>query len=85
MTEPNTRAPMVDCRVCGESFATEKRISKVREKVNLTEETARTCPRCRRLAFRETLERRLIPKNASSDAEGVGQMLVQPTTLRDKE
>ncbi len=85
MTELNTRVPMVDCRVCGQLFATEKQVNKVREKLNLTDELARTCPGCRGSEFRVTLERCLISKNASSNAEGVGQLLVQRSAPHDKE
>ncbi len=85
MTELNTRMPLVGCHVCGRLFATEKQIAKVRERLNLTDELARTCPRCRGSEFRGTLERCLISKNVSSNTEGVGQLLVQRTTPHDKE
>ena len=54
--EPSTRAPMVECRLCGEPFATERQIARVIEKAKLTEEVARTCPRCRRAQFRRQVE-----------------------------
>ena len=56
MSEPSTRAPMVECRLCGEPFATERQVARIIEKVNLTEEVARTCPRCRRSEFRRRVE-----------------------------
>ena len=62
MSEPSERAPKVACRLCGQEFATERQIARIVEKAGLTENLARTCPRCRRLEFRRQVERNLVRK-----------------------
>jgi len=57
MKEFSTRVPLVRCRVCGNFFATEKQVAAVRDKLNLPQELAETCPRCRGVEFRELLDK----------------------------
>lgn len=47
MKELGVRLPLLECRVCGKPFATEKHVAAVRERLKIPEELARTCPRCR--------------------------------------
>jgi len=60
MKELNTEIPLVKCRVCGEFFATEKQIVKLRERLNLPDEIAQTCPNCRGTEFRTVVEKALV-------------------------
>jgi len=53
----NTALPLLNCRVCGRPFATEKQIAKIQERLNLPDELAATCPRCRGTEFRTVLEK----------------------------
>jgi len=56
MKELNTRMPLFKCRACGQPFATEKQIAGVRERLNIEDELAETCPRCRGSEFRGIME-----------------------------
>lgn len=67
MKELNTRMPLFKCRLCGRPFATEKQISKVREQLNIPDELAETCPRCRGSEFRGLMEQILGLKINSMD------------------
>ena len=60
MKELNASMPLVKCHVCGEYFATEKTIEKIRERLKLPEEAARTCPRCRGAEFADVLRKALL-------------------------
>jgi hypothetical protein len=55
--KPSERVPRVNCRVCGEPFATEKQVRRVREKLHFSEQLAATCPRCRGAEFRGAMEK----------------------------
>ena len=59
MKELKTTLPLLRCRVCGRPFATEKQIARVRERLNLPDELAETCPSCRGSEFRDVMERTL--------------------------
>lgn len=73
MKELKTRVPMVRCRACGSFFATEKQIARIRERLNLPDELAEMCPRCRGTEFRGTVEKCLVSKTADGD---VGRVFV---------
>jgi NADH dehydrogenase/NADH:ubiquinone oxidoreductase subunit G len=62
MQELKTRMPLAVCRVCGEEFATEKQLACIQERLNIPEELAATCPKCRGREFRVTLEKCLVAK-----------------------
>ncbi len=62
MKEFNTEVPLLKCGSCGEPFATEKQIAKVRERLNLPDELAEICPRCRGARHRSVMERVLVSK-----------------------
>ncbi|MHB9130861.1 MAG: 2Fe-2S iron-sulfur cluster-binding protein [Armatimonadota bacterium] len=64
MTEFHTSLPLVKCPSCGKPFATDKQIAKVQQRLNIPEEVARTCPKCRGKSFRGTLEQCLTVRNA---------------------
>ncbi len=69
MKELNTRMPLFKCRVCGQPFATEKQIARVRERLNIPDELAETCPRCRGSGFRDAMEKVLGLKMKSMAQE----------------
>jgi len=57
MKELNTRVPLVECIACGARFATEAQVEKIRQRLKLPDELARTCPRCRGQEFRGVMEK----------------------------
>lgn len=59
MKELHTEVPLEACHVCGRPFASEKQIARVRERLNLPDELAATCPACRGRDFRGAMERTL--------------------------
>jgi len=60
MKELNTELPLAKCRLCGRFFATEKQIVKLRQRLNLPDEIAQTCPNCRGTEFRTVIEKALV-------------------------
>jgi NADH dehydrogenase/NADH:ubiquinone oxidoreductase subunit G len=64
MKEFNTQTPLLKCRTCGETFATEKQIARVRERLSLPAELAETCPRCRGTQHRRAMEKVLVTKRS---------------------
>ena len=62
MKELNARVPLVECRMCGKPFGTTKQIEKMRERLNLPDELAETCPQCRATHFRQIVEKCLVAK-----------------------
>lgn len=54
--ELRTTVPLATCRVCGVEFSTEKQLAKVQQRLQIPEEVAHTCPRCRGTAFTQVLE-----------------------------
>lgn len=65
MKEMNTSMPLARCRVCGEYFATEKTIERIKDRLKVPEELARTCPRCRGAEFADTLSKALSAASAA--------------------
>ena len=61
--KPKASAAKVACRVCGENFTTKKMLTRIQEQLNLPEELAETCPKCRGTEFRKILEKSLVRKN----------------------
>jgi len=84
LKELNTSVPMVACRVCGEYFTTVRQLAEVRRKLDLPDELAETCPRCRGSECRVTLETNIFSKTSSSEGSA-GRELVARTTSEDKE
>jgi len=70
MKELKTTVPLLACRVCGRAFATEKQVERIRERLNLPDELAETCPACRGSQFRGVMEEALglIPSTTSQKA-----------------
>ena len=66
MKELKTKIPLVKCRACGNCFATEKQIARIKEKLNLPDDLAATCPRCRGAEFVQALEKCLVSAKDSS-------------------
>jgi heterodisulfide reductase subunit A len=62
MKEFNTQMPLLKCRGCGEEFATEKQMEKVRQRLTLPDELVDMCPRCRGAGFRTMMEKALASK-----------------------
>ncbi|OPZ88292.1 MAG: NADP-reducing hydrogenase subunit HndC [bacterium ADurb.Bin429] len=62
MKELNTSVPLVACRVCGEHFATEKQLAKLRERITMPDELVDVCPRCRGTEFTRVLDEALVTK-----------------------
>lgn len=60
MKEWKTELPLVRCGTCGEAFATERQVEKVRSLLNLPDEIAATCPRCRGTTHRLLMEKTLV-------------------------
>lgn len=85
MKELNTTVPMVACRVCGDYFGAVDQIAKVRERLNLPDELAETCPRCRGQEFRKTLERCLFSKSATNATVAAGSGIGPQAASKDKE
>ena len=57
--EKKAPPPLLKCRVCGLGFAREKQVANVQKKLNMPQELAETCPRCRRAAFGEEIAKSL--------------------------
>ena len=56
MEEPKTGPAQMTCRACGESFAPQKMVAMIRDKLGMAEEVAETCPRCRRAGLAQGIE-----------------------------
>jgi len=85
MKELNTAVPMVVCRVCGDYFATIDQVAKIGERLNLPDELAQTCPRCRGTEFRKTLERHLFSKGVSNPMVAAGSAIGPRAASKDEE
>jgi bidirectional [NiFe] hydrogenase diaphorase subunit len=85
MRELNTSVPMVACRVCGDYFAAVDQMAKLRQRWDLPDELAETCPECRGTEFRETLERHLFSKGASKNTTAAGQIAPSAAAWKDEE
>ena len=56
MEEPKTSPAQMTCRVCGESFAPQKMVTMIRDKLGMAEKVASSCPRCRRAELAQDIE-----------------------------
>ena len=61
--ELHTAMPLVACRVCGDYFATEKQLEKIRERFAVPEHLTEVCPRCRGTEFTRVLDDALVTKS----------------------
>ena len=55
LKELNTTVPLVACRSCGEFFATEEQLTRIRERLNLPDELVETCLACKGAEIRNTV------------------------------
>lgn len=70
MKELKTTLPLLKCRVCGRPFATEKQVARIRERLNLPDELAETCPSCRGSEFRGAMEQTLGLAPSTTSQQG---------------
>ena len=81
MKELHTSVRLLPCRACGRDFATEKQIARVKERLNLSEEAAGTCPTCRARAFRGTVEQ-VLRQNGKGEVRTRGKDLAGVSLVR---
>ncbi len=82
LKELKTEVPMVACRSCGDYFAPVEQVARLRERLDLPDELAETCPRCRGDEFRVKLEEHIFSKRAAAPEAAAGLV---PALLKDKE
>jgi len=70
MKELKTTLPLLKCRVCGRPFATEKQVARIRERLNLPDGLAETCPSCRGSEFRGVMEQTLGLAPSTTSQQG---------------